>query len=237
MPDVYDNITAKNLEAQHQQLTEKVASKFEELSLIVADAKKELEVVRKEKELLILDSIKKQEAIKVSVDNFTQLEQGLKESVSTLLVQKDDISKAIKKATKELIHTNGQVLTAQQEYEQYQKLIADIQLLEEKLANLVPNHELLTSQVKLLDEERIRIMGDISTKYQESEGTLNVARNELSKLVYLAEEKKKEALEAESRTKAYTDQLYTSMNDYQIIRARLEDKWKQTFPELALPIE
>ena len=47
-------------------------------------------------------------------------------------------------------------------------------------------------------------------------------------------EVRKEA--AEFELKKYTDNLYTAMNDWQIIRDRLEVRWQKEFPELRLPL-
>jgi chromosome segregation ATPase len=239
MADTDDKITVHNLQVEYDKLTNAIPKKAAELSLIYKDierAKSELAQIETTKSQSLADIESKEKDLQEKHTGLSNHQISVSENVAQLGTQLLAIQSDIKLATKELVRSNAKVLAAEEEYTKYQAILANIEELEAQNSLKVIERDIILEQVRLLDEERIKILEDISTKTLESDSKLKEAREELSKLVYLSSEKQKEADQAAFRVKTYTDELYTHMNNYQIVKARLEGVWKQTFPELELPI-
>lgn len=60
--------------------------------------------------------------------------------------------------------------------------------------------------------------------------------NHVRQLEKRADEAHFQEKQSQYRLKTYTDELYTHMNDYQVLKMRLEKHWKEVFPELDMPL-
>lgn len=239
MADAEDKITVRNLQAEYDRLTHEIPSKASELSIIYKDierAKSELKEIESKRDTVTNDIQASHLALDDREKSVSKKEKDSEERVNKSKSEHTTKQSEIRLAIKELSRLNAQVLQAKEEYDKYQEQLRDRDIVLLQLDDIIGRIKTAQVQVDLLEEEKGRILGDISTAHEASEGKLKEARNELSRLVHLAEEKRVEAEQAQARVKTYTDELYTNMNDYQIVRARLEGVWKKTFPELELPL-
>ncbi len=239
MADTEDKITVRNLQAEYDRLTSEIPTKASELSLIYKDiekAKSELKDIISRKETLDKEMSTQHASLD---DRVTNLETRERESADKLaLADKEHKDKlvAIKEATHDLSRINFQVLQANEEHDKHLEVLKDQQSALIVLNDIIGRIKAAELQIALLEEEKGQILLDISTIHEQSESKLKEARDELAALVHLKEQNKIEAAEAQARVKTYTDELYTKMNDYQIVKARLEGVWQKTFPELELPL-
>lgn len=236
MADVEDKIIVKNLQVEYSKLSNDILEKSTELSSILEKGKLDRKLTADKKKEALLTIQEREAESNIIHANLEARNIELQESTALLQTQFEQLESNIKQKTKDLIRVNGQVLAAEAEYERYLTVIGDIDKAKEELQSNINLRDECIKQFVLIDEQRNAVLLDISTKQSESEGILKAARDELSQLVYLSEQKKKEALQAEDRVKTYTDELYAHMNDYQIVKARLENVWSKTFPELELPL-
>lgn len=239
MADAEDVITVRNLQVEYDRLTHDIPKKASELSLIYKDiekAKSELADINLQKEASAKECADQLTAVEHAKNSLTQRENDHKEEVRRLETQHKYQTSLTRDATKELERRNAQVLAAGEEYDKYIQLTKDIDEKAAEYVVLLTGIEQAKELLVLLETEKGKILQDISTESEVWEGKLKAARDELSTLVRLAEEKNKEAALAQARVKTYTDELYTHMNDYQVVKGRIETVWKQTFPELELPL-
>lgn len=237
MADIEDNIQAENFKVDLPRLEQLVRQKEAELTVIIDESQRELKQIEIERQKLIRE---KEDCFNlVSTERTVHEERlkGIQEEAIQLVVNGKEETKKVREALKELTRVNGQVLSANNELEELVEKIKKAEVKLEDIANLIIQAESLKDEIYSLIQERNLLLVQKSTQKSQWEGEQKEAMNELSRLVYLAETKKKEASEAEARTEAYTKQLYTNMNDYQVVRARLEGVWEKTFPELKLPLE
>lgn len=240
MPKVDDEITVRNLQVEYDHLTKAIPTKASELSLIFKDiekAKAELNALRSHHDVVIEGTAAEIAKADEARQNLEQREQQSQEKVSKAATDLKQVKDDTKEATRELARLNASILTAQEEYNKY---VADMETMKQALTELddiVGRIKTLKLEIDILEEQKRLILEDISTSHEDSEVKLKEARDELATLVRLADEKTKEAEQAEYRVKTYTDELYKHMNDYQIVKSRLEGVWKKTFPELELPLE
>ena len=94
----------------------------------------------------------------------------------------------------------------------------------------------LQTDILDLEEKRNKLKKEISEMLDSSTFELTKAREELVKITEAVKIKIKEAEQAEYKCKKYVDELYTHMNDYEIVRLRLETVYNTKFPELDLKI-
>lgn len=236
MADTEDIISVHNLQVEYTKLTNDIPKKSAELSLIYKDIEKA------KSELLSIQQKKKEEEHNLEditnrlheQRNISRTQESVaKEEISILTKEHDELVLKIRQSTKELSRLNNQVLSAQDEYIELQR---DLQKVQAILISDTDTRNELTNQISFLDVTKEVLEKEISTKTSELNTKLKEGREELSKLVYLANQKREEAEQAQYRVKMYTDELYVHMNDYQVIKTRLENVWKTTFPELELPL-
>ena len=160
------------------------------------------------------------------------LENKINLSDSLALVKKD-----LKESRRLLAKTNAQCLSGQKEIE---RCNADIAALHEEIAKLtalVVHVEETKKELSDLSDDLVIVRSVFENLIVDSEFLIKDKEEKLKKL-----EEETVALEARRdkagyELKSYTDQLYTAMNDYQVIKARLEEKWNMSFPELELPLK
>ena len=145
-------------------------------------------------------------------------------------------SAELKDITRQLSWMNEKLISAHQEEEQ---MIARKLKLEEEtreLLSIVANKE--SEQAKLYEAKSSHqsILDSISKREEEVQIIVNQAQAEVFRLNAEAEEARQKAEHAQFECKKYTDQLYSAVNDWQIIRARIEVPFKQLYPELELPL-
>lgn len=232
-------ITKHNQEAHLPILSSQIEKKTEELNSISSEFAQAVAIIaeskrlKKETDEYITKEKQKLEDTRVKsnarlVEKNTEIE-ALTPKANQL---KDDISKS----TKELSRINRSCLTGQEEIESNTKKISELSKEIANLTNLVIHYEEVKEQVRLLEivaSQQIVSIADAKTK---SDNYLLEARETLSKINIEIQTLVVKRDETQSQLKSYTDELYTAMNDYQVIKTRLEGVWNKTFPELDIPL-
>lgn len=164
-------------------------------------------------------------------------EKNHEKVVEDTKVSLDDLQRQIKQVTKELAKLNNSCINAAHELDTLneQKSILENKVLE--LSRLVMHFEEMKVKIKDAEEKKLAIDIEVESKQSALKLEVENAKRILELINKEVTQKVDEKDKAEYALKAYTDQLYTSMNDWQIIRSRLEVKWKEHYPELDLPIE
>lgn len=212
------------------------AENLTSILISVDSAKKEIIDIDTEKkefnEFITLETAKlKEENDRINVEKRNLV--TLKETSSKEL---DALRISIKAANKELSLANDRVFSAKAEYdeiidkkEEIVKKVAELNLLVEMLPKV-------QSDILELEGKRDKLRVEISEMLDDSTAELTRAKENLVQITTEVEIKVKEAEQAEYKCKKYVDELYTHMNDYQIVRDRLETIYKTKFPELDLKI-
>lgn len=212
------------------------AENLTSILISVDSAKKEIIDIDTEKkefnEFITLETAKlKEENDRINVEKRNLV--TLKETSSKEL---DVLRISIKAANKELSLANDRVFSAKAEYdeiidkkEEIVKKVAELNLLVEMLPKV-------QSDILELEGKRDKLRVEISEMLDDSTAELTRAKENLVQITTEVEIKVKEAEQAEYKCKKYVDELYTHMNDYQIVRDRLETIYKTKFPELDLKI-
>lgn len=236
MADIEDTIISQNLKIENERLDQEIPRKTAQLSKTIADAKSELLAIKQEEEQTKKDT-------KEKLNNFAVEKKAHEDRLSDIKLQHEEISRShndltgkVKQSTKELSRLNSQVLSATNELE---TLLGNISEGNEKLATiteLVLKAEILKETVKSLEDRRNSLLLEISTKIEQSEGILKASKEQADIWEHIAEKKKDEANESESRKEQNLKELYQNLTDYQIIKARIETAWDKTFPELEIPL-
>ena len=158
---------------------------------------------------------------------------GLKETSTKELKQIQNDTKA---ANKDLSLANDRVFKAKGEIEDLLKQKEHVILKVSELNLLVEMLPKLQTDISNLEEKRNELRKEISEMLDASTSELTKAREELVKITKEVEKKIEEANQAEYKCKKYVDELYTHMNDYEIVKMRLETVYNTKFPELDLKI-
>lgn len=127
-------------------------------------------------------------------------------------------------------------------------LHADDELKEKNdLKNKLDNDNCLLLSIVIHKEEeekklqeainsRVAIEGRLESKRMSIDEQLSKKRYELSLIENDISENMKKLGIIQTEYKSYSDQLYTAMNDYQVVRSRLESRFNEHYPELELPL-
>lgn len=233
------DILIKNKEAELAGLKLECLEKAEELTSIlisIDSAKKERIDLDKEKAdfeeyCTKIRSELKAESDRINVEktNLVQLKETSSKELEVLRVN-------IKTANKELSLANDRVFGAKAEYDDVIKKKDEILLKVAELNLLVEMLPKLQSDILELEGKRNKLRVEISEMLDASTAELTKAKEDLVKITKEVEIKVKEAEQAEYRCKTYVDELYTHMNNYQVVKDRLESIYKTKFPELDLKI-
>lgn len=146
------------------------------------------------------------------------------------------LNKDIRDSTKQLNRINNSCLIGQEEIDNNNKKISELSSEVTKLTNLVVYLEEVKEKIRLLEIEESRLEITISQSKEKWSNDIQEAREQLSTIRNEAQVTITERDLAQSELKAYVDELYTNMNDWQIVRSRIEGVWNKTFPELEIPL-
>ena len=146
------------------------------------------------------------------------------------------INEDIKESIKKLSWMNEKIMNSESAIEEKSaeksKLDAEI----ENLISIVSHKEEEENKLTQAIDSRQSIELSIEQKRRSTEEYIAAVKAELEILRNEIAEKTKERDRIQLDTKLYTDQLYTAMNDFHILRSRLEVRWKEHYPELELPL-
>jgi len=232
-------IAERNQEAQLVTIQEKIDSKTIELADILKkrdDALSVVSLMSGERSLFEKEKKEFYEDKKLKIEEFTKLEETCRLELSDLTRQTINVKESLKTSTKELERINFSCINGRIDLENLANNKIALERQISYLTDLVTNAE--TARARY-----VQLSIDLSAKELEWSNFVIKMKEEKDKhreeLAQLANDTQiilfKKDL-AESQLKSYTDNLYTAMNDYNIIKTRLEDKWGQTFPELAIPL-
>ncbi len=218
----------------------------ESISVLSSQIVKQNEIVKKNK-VIIKEQEKIEEELKLSISNLSDIHREQCNDISVLKQQlsdyKDklesefnDIKKQISLSLKELGRVNQQVITANTELEELKSSTDNFKEKKDELDKINESIEIAKINLFNLQEEQNRYITDISTVNNDLHGKIREATSELEVLAHLAEQKKDEASQAQIRTKRYVDEMFKHMNDYQVVKSRIEVYWNKAFPELDIPL-
>ncbi len=146
------------------------------------------------------------------------------------------LNSEIKEATKQLSWLNDKILKAE---EVIGELETDKAALDSECANLlflVSNKDEEEKKLNNIVSSRESIEKEIRNTEQ---AAIASAKNAELHVIKMQDDLKALTIQKDNiqyELKSYTDQLYTAMNDYEVVRTRLEFKFKQHYPELELPL-
>lgn len=232
-------IQYKNYEAELIGLRTECIEKASELSSIL----KSIDSIKNEIEDLELKKIEIQRYCDKIRSELTEENVRIISEKTNLMTLKETSTKELKQlqndiktANRELGWSNDKVFKAQEEFNSIEKEKIDAQnkILEMNL--LLKQIPILEREIQDLEEKRNLVRSDTSDMLAKSTNELQQAKEILQKLQESVAKKVEEANTAEYRLKKYTDELFTHMNDYEVVRSRLENIWNKTFPELELKI-
>lgn len=142
----------------------------------------------------------------------------------------------VKQAQRELSKLNKSCINAAQELEDKGKQKDNLDSDIAELANLViylEDTRVKVAEIKVVKEKADEEIANLRFAWEHDLANLKSQKQEVEKQLL---SKLEEVAKAEFMLKSYTDNLYTTMNDWQIIRTRLETRWKEHYPELDMPI-
>lgn len=217
-----------DIEARSKQLTDTIQKK-DSISKEMSDFYEERSLFEIEKREFKDKYLKKEKDLAIRLADY---ETQKTESLDILNTRKEEL----KESTRKLDKINSQCIGGQKEIE---KLNIDIVTLNEqieKLAWIVVHVEETKTNLKVLQEEFERAnQALVSTRTLALE-EVRFKEETLRKLgedVVIMEKRRDQA---EFELKSYVSQLSTAMNDYYVVKLRLESHWKRTFPELDVPL-
>ena len=146
------------------------------------------------------------------------------------------VQSELREAKRDLFKVNGQCLSANNDIEKLKKDIIVLNTEIEKLTLLVIHIEEAKTKLQYLEEEFNRTNERLVRNREIADLEIRENTEHLRKLMIDTETVEQRKGAAEYELKSYTDQLYTAMNDYHVVKLRLEEKWHQTFPELEIPL-
>jgi len=228
-------IKIRDREAELVGLRTECLEKAVELSSILVSidsAKKERIKLEEEKKEFEAFCDEKRIEFKVSNDQITAGKKILEELKETSTKELNQLKSDSKVALKELSLTNNRVLKARDELKVIElKEEEGIKKVEEltQLVLLLPQ---IQSEISSLEEKRNSLKTEISEMIDASTLELSKAKEILKNIAIEVEKKTKEANQAEYKCKKYVDELYTHMNDYEILKTRFEEVSGQKYPEL-----
>lgn len=229
-----------NLEAELVVIKNEIEEKTKLLSELyekVQDCNFLFDHLRSQKEALEKHRIETEETLAQEKQEWAlqiSVTEKLYENKKEVLVA---LQEEIKEGNRELARLNHQCLIANDEMENKAKSLRDIDSQVATLSALIPELTKVKQQYDFylgkLDEVQVNIVDRLAV----SEAVIEQNTKQLEEIKAQCASKTQEMNDAEYKLKAYTDNLYSNMNDYAVVRERLNIRWKEVYPELKLPLE
>lgn len=239
MADIEDRIQINNLEVEKARLVNEVTAEANKLTALTTEINQfyaDVAAFEKTKREVYKEIAKENKDIEKKKSNLDDKEK----EYSVLFAKKEKelkhIGEKIKDSGKALGKLNLQVLNAEDEFRELIKDIEKRTVDFNALPNLVQEIAELKGQITVLKNQKGQLNQEISTQLEDFDNKLKKGQEELEKIKTLAIHKELEAAEAQALTKRYTDELYTHMNDFQVVKGRLQTQWNKVFPELDMPL-
>lgn len=232
-------IKAANLRVELNYLLQAIPERSAELSVLhrnIEKAQSDYNQILDQQNQVESDCSKQIEDIAVERNNLQVQKRTIEvqqlEWSKTLSIIKDEV----KIANKELRWVNDKIFKGEAEVLDIENKKIAIQKDIDEMVILVARIDELKTSIGVFEDYKQKITSEISSTLDASDKQLADARKEYLELEDKTHQRLQESAQAEFRVKTYTDELYSHMNDYAIVRARIEQKWNQTFPELDLPL-
>lgn len=148
----------------------------------------------------------------------------------------DHSKREIKSTLKELARLNEACIKAQDEFKALGEEMSLLQSKIEENKHYASKLEEDKVAFETFSQKREDFEVDLINRLAAAHEQIAQAKIEYEAVKAETDKKVVEMNEAQYKLKTYTDELYTHMNDYQIIRARLETTFKEHYPELELPL-
>lgn len=147
------------------------------------------------------------------------------------------IRSLIKESTKELAKLNSQCITAEEDIVKKSAFVNELCQSQLQLVGEIGRLGSIKDSLKFFAPKLEETQSAIVTALAEKEAVIAQSTSELAQIKVERDKIVNEMEQAQYNLKSYTDQLYTNMNDYAVIRERLNLRWKEVYPELELPLE
>jgi chromosome segregation ATPase len=232
-------ITEQNKKAHSDSLDRDIENKVKKLNEIVEKnkfIKEEKDTLDKDRVIFEAQKKEHEEAMNEQRRDLAKkifsFEHEVRESASFLEKQQREV----KEATRRLDKLNYQCINAEKDFERLTDEISSLNKEIEKLTSFVVKVEETKEQLHSLEESCRESQGKIDSRQIEMSQNELTHQQTLERVIAETREVEDKRDKAESELKSYVDQLHTAMNDYYIIKLRLESHWNKTFPELEVPL-
>lgn len=142
----------------------------------------------------------------------------------------------VREEERRLIRLNSSCLNAQADLASILNRIKDAEQQVTELTQLVLHFEEMQVKVKEIEDRRELLASTLSNEQESYRLDFIDRKTQLDYLMQQAGLKIKEAQEAEAKYSLFADKLRTSLNDWLVIKNRLEIRFKEHYPELELPL-
>ena len=232
-------IRKDNLDAQIVILEAQVEAKRLELDAIArreTAVKEDREALNKEKAEFFETMKEGRKAHDVIRSTTVHVKGSVDKDIEAAQALHRQVEAKVREEEKRLIRLNSSCLNAQADLDSIgrRKDVLTGQVAE--LTGLVLHFEEMKVKVADIDERFRLVNVDIENKRVAWAADLENAKKELERIAKDTLAKIEEGNKAEYLCRSYTNQLYTAMNDWQVIRNRLEVRWKEHYPELDMPV-
>lgn len=232
-------IKRDNLEADLHVLKSEIDEKTTELTLILKQkdaasiflSQFEADKIAFEKEKA--DHLENVSAHQAQVVKDRQTIADEKEAATEQLA---NIKEDTKEANKILARVNNSCINGESEFKELTTKKENLEIKVSELTTLVANFEEIKENVRIAREEEALINRNIEARKIEADEYVKEKKEEAAKYANEAQISITTRDQTQIETKRYSDEMYNNMNDWQIIRERLQTRWNQVFPELDMPL-
>lgn len=159
-----------------------------------------------------------------------------KENIVQLSKEEASLQSRIKAAIKELSRINDYCLSGHTEAEKLDIRRKEVEQEIRELTELVLHKEATNKDVVALRSLKDSLLIEFNKLKEQCIEEVRRSSELVAKLNNEAQEAIMARDLAQHELKEYTDKLYTAMNDWMVIRTRLETVFKTHYPELELPL-
>jgi len=234
-----EEIKVQNMAVELTYLLAAIPERASELSVLhkqIEKAKSDLAAFKEQQSLDRAEMATEKEQLQAMRNDIQAQQFGLDLARKNQDKDLEDSKLKVREAVKELAWVNDKVFKAKGELIDIEKEKKELELKVAEIIVLIGRSEEIKLDISILEATKGEILKELTDAKRLSDESLNEAELRLKTLTSELAVKEEQAKDAKYRLKTYTDQLYTAINDYQIIRERLERKWNETFPELELPL-
>lgn len=229
-----DNLDA-HVEALSRELDEKT-QKLHEIALREQAVKDDRAALDKEREQFKEERLEGTKTHNVIRSTTIHLKGTIDKNIEKSQEELKSLENKVRETGRQLVRLNNSCLNAQSDLDSTLRRKTLIEQDIAKLAELVIHFEEMKLKVKDIEERRDVLAKEVSNKQESHRIELSQMQTQVDTLSLQAIQKVEEARQAEMMYKMYSDKLRVSMNDFLVLRTRLETRWNEHYPDLKLPM-